>query len=166
MLDEPTYFRVCSTCRKEIGFEAPWFRCSVSTCNRSRLPLFFCSVDCFTAHVPILRHRDAWAEPQRAPSKQACMLQLEEERTASERESKDAVAPHAEVQDADLPHDVLVVVSKLKAYVRARSGFNTAENVAEALSDHLRELCKEAIRNAGQDGRKTLMDRDFRTLLR
>jgi len=56
---------------------------------------------------------------------------------------------------------VLVVASKLKAYVRARSGMNTSDGVMEALSAFLRALCDDAIRKAGADGRKTVMDRDF-----
>jgi len=58
-------------------------------------------------------------------------------------------------------NEVLVVVSKLKAYVRSASGMNTAGNVAPKLSDIIRRLCDEAIERARSDGRKTLMDRDF-----
>lgn len=57
--------------------------------------------------------------------------------------------------------EVLVVVSKLKAYVREQSGMNTSGNVAPHLSDIIRNLCDEAIERARADGRKTLMDRDF-----
>jgi histone H3/H4 len=57
--------------------------------------------------------------------------------------------------------DVLIVVSKLKNYVREQSGMNTAANVAPKLSDLVRELCNQAIERARSDGRKTLMDRDF-----
>jgi len=57
------------------------------------------------------------------------------------------------------------VVSKLKKYVRDRSGMNTSDGVMAILSDHLRELCREAIRQAGQDGRRTLLDRDFTKVL-
>jgi histone H3/H4 len=32
------------------------------------------------------------------------------------------------------------------------------------LSDHVRALCKEAIRNAAKDGRKTILDRDIPSL--
>ena len=77
-----------------------------------------------------------------------------------ERERRRIVSSGSD--EADLPRDVLVVVSKLKAYVRARSGMNTSDNVVGALSDHLRKICDEAIRNAAQEGRKTVMDRDFR----
>ena len=57
--------------------------------------------------------------------------------------------------------DILVVVSKLKSYVRSRSGMNTSGNVAPALSDILRRLCDQAIEKARDAGRKTVMDRDF-----
>jgi histone H3/H4 len=60
-------------------------------------------------------------------------------------------------------NEVLVVVSKLKDYVRAQAGMNTAGNVAPALSDIVRKLCDDAIERAKSDGRKTVMDRDFST---
>ena len=56
--------------------------------------------------------------------------------------------------------DVLIVVSKLKNYIRTASGMNTAGNVAPVLSDIVREVCDRAIENAKADGRKTVMDRD------
>ena len=57
--------------------------------------------------------------------------------------------------------EVLVVVSKLKSYIKSQSGMNTAGNVAPKLSDVVRSLCNQAIENAKSDGRKTVMDRDF-----
>jgi len=57
--------------------------------------------------------------------------------------------------------EVLVVVSKLKNYIKERSGMNTAGNVAPALSDIVRTLCDQAIERARSDGRKTVMDRDL-----
>ncbi len=57
--------------------------------------------------------------------------------------------------------EVLVVVSKLKNYIRDESGMNTAGNVAPHLSDMIRQLCDRAVENAKSDGRKTVMDRDF-----
>ena len=63
-----TYFRLCSSCKKELPFASAYYVCSVSTCNRKRTGLTFCSLPCFEAHVPIVRHREAWAEELRAPS--------------------------------------------------------------------------------------------------
>ena len=57
--------------------------------------------------------------------------------------------------------EVLVVVSKLKNYIRAASGMNTSGNVATALSVIVKDLCNKAIESAKNDGRKTVMDRDF-----
>lgn len=83
---------------------------------------------------------------------------------ASKEEPRPRVVGDAPNEDAELPREILVVVSKLKAYVKARSGMNTSDSVATVLSDHLRKLCTEAIRNAARDGRKTVMDRDFEGL--
>jgi len=61
----------------------------------------------------------------------------------------------------DVPREVLIVASKLKQYVKARSGLNTSDAVMERLSDLVRRLCDDAIMRASEEGRKTLMDRDF-----
>lgn len=57
--------------------------------------------------------------------------------------------------------EVLVVVSKLKNYIKTKSGMNTSGNAAPALSGLIRQLCDDAIARAEKDGRKTIMDRDF-----
>lgn len=57
--------------------------------------------------------------------------------------------------------DVLVVVSKLKTYIRNKSSMNTSGSVAEVLSAIVRKACDQAIEKAKADGRKTVMDRDF-----
>jgi histone H3/H4 len=163
-------WKVCSTCKKPIAFEANHFLCSVSTCNRKRIGLFFCSVPCWDAHVPEARHRDAWAEPHKAPTRAEWEKAEREEAEAARPEPADEGAVRrrivqSEVDDPELPRDVLIVISKLKAYVRARSGMNTSDNVTGILSEHLRRLCNEAIRNAAKDGRKTVMDRDFAPLV-
>ena len=63
--------------------------------------------------------------------------------------------------NSDSKKEILVVVSKLKSYIRSVSGMNTAGGVAPALSDMIRHLCDQAIEKAKSDGRKTVMDRDF-----
>ncbi len=57
--------------------------------------------------------------------------------------------------------EVLVVVSKLKNYIKDSSGMNTSGNVAPAISEIIRSLCDNAMEKAKSDGRKTVMDRDF-----
>jgi histone H3/H4 len=57
--------------------------------------------------------------------------------------------------------EVLVIASKVKAYIRSKAGMNTAGNVPEVMSELVRGLCDQAIENAKSDGRKTVKDRDF-----
>ena len=59
----------CSMCKKTIPWGARWYKCSVSTCNRLRFQLQFCSVECWDAHVPGQRHRSAHCTEQIAPKK-------------------------------------------------------------------------------------------------
>ncbi len=206
MTDESTWRR-CSTCKQPIHFKAGYFTCSVSTCSRKGTDFAFCSVNCWDAHLPTLRHREAWAEEQTAPSAQEWARQQQQESArpstpslstrreapasfARERPAAapaprapssppaDPTAPRSSTQGAatasperslaqssDIPREILVVVSKLKNYVRARSGMNTSDEVMETLSDRLRTLCDRAIAHAREDGRKTVMSRDFSNLL-
>ncbi|MFN8599600.1 MAG: hypothetical protein U0842_03975 [Candidatus Binatia bacterium] len=166
---ERNFWKHCSTCKKELPFRARYHACNVSTCNRGHLALAFCSVECWDSHVPLLRHRDAWAVEKTAPSREEFEREQAEEVLAAERREARASAPPASVTPTplphvapgDLPHDVLIVVSKLKSYVRARSGMNTSDGVIDILSDKVRELCDAAIEKAAQAGRKTVLDRDF-----
>lgn len=54
----------------------------------------------------------------------------------------------------------LVVASKVKKYIKDKSGMNTSAALLEALTGELEKLCDKAIESAKQDGRKTVMDRD------
>ena len=175
-MSEAEFFRLCTTCKKQIGFAADYLQCSVSTCNRNKLAQFFCSLACWDAHLPEARHRDAWAEPMKAPTREAFRREQQEEQDrearSSARESRESAMSDeaekrrrvvgAQVAAQDLPEDVLVVVSKLKAYVKARSGMNTSDGVVDVLSTKIRKLCDAAIDVAHADGRKTVLDRDFK----
>src|SRR5688572_15062286 len=66
--EEDGIWKHCNMCKSPIAFQAEYFVCSVSTCNRKRTGFTFCSLPCFEAHLPTARHRDAWAESERAPS--------------------------------------------------------------------------------------------------
>ena len=59
--------------------------------------------------------------------------------------------------------DILVVQSKLKSYIKDKSGMSTSGAVAGKISDIVRHLCDQAIANAEAAKRKTVMDRDFDT---
>lgn len=160
-------WRKCSTCKKPIPFSTVYYECSVSTCNRKRLPLFFCSVPCWDAHLPMMRHRDAWANEKRSPSREEAerAAQAEKRDPSPKRQEASMSKPVRRVVNSDsadepLPRDILIVASKLKKYIKARSGMNTSDSVMSVLSDHVREICNEAIRHAAMDERKTVLDRD------
>jgi histone H3/H4 len=57
--------------------------------------------------------------------------------------------------------ELLVVVSKLKKYIKEKAGMNTSASAASALSGIVCGLCDQAIENARSDRRKTVKDRDF-----
>lgn len=164
---DATTWKRCSTCKKPIAFASGYFTCNVSTCNRKGTDFAFCQLSCWDAHVPVLRHRDAWADEQTAPTAAEWAARQQVEAAASEPRQRivtganAAAASPAVPSGEPIPHDVLVVVSKLKAYVRARSGMNTSDSVTDVLSDRLRALCDQAIEHARAMGRKTVLDRDF-----
>jgi hypothetical protein len=204
----PDAFKVCSICRTPIAFGSKYYACSVSTCRSKRMGLFFCSLPCFEAHVPEARHRDAWAEEERAPSREQAAAEARAEAASAPTAQKapqgarptevrpaatagarpNEVRPAAHVEDGtrrrivgqsatsgadgergqaeEDDKEVLVVVSKLKKYVRDRSGMNTSDSAIPVLSDHLRWLSVEALRKAAEDGRKTVMDRDYEAVIR
>ena len=64
--------------------------------------------------------------------------------------------------DTDTSKEVLVVVSKLKNYIKSTDGLNTSGEVPSVLTKAVEILCQEAIENAKKDGRKTVMERDFK----
>lgn len=64
-------------------------------------------------------------------------------------------------EKSEISQEVLVIASKVKGYIRAKSSMNTSGTVIEALSSQVRRLCDKAIQKAQHDGRKTVMDRDF-----
>lgn len=186
---EPTHFRLCSSCKRALPFGERYYTCSVSTCNRAKMTLTFCSVSCFQAHVPVVRHREAWAEEKRAPTRDAFLTaraaaaaeatrKEEQERPAAARKDDGARPlapperrmsvggsatnqPTTEQAMSEAQNEVLIVVSKVKSYIRARAGMNTADAASEALSNFVRAACDKAIENAKKDGRKTVMARDF-----
>ena len=56
-------------------------------------------------------------------------------------------------------------MSKLKQYIKQQAGMNTSDVVSGVLSAHLRHLCDQAIAHAAEEGRKTVMERDFEPFL-
>ncbi len=163
-------WRRCSSCKKAIGFGAAYWACNVSTCNRPRTGLVFCTVSCWDAHLSVVSHRESWAVERTAPSRGQWQREqaAEAPSAAASRPTVSAsaaprriLAPGPPKKPDPTEHDVLVVLSKLKAYVRARSGFNTSDQVAGPLSDAVRNLTDRAIEKARGEGRRTVLERDF-----
>ena len=57
--------------------------------------------------------------------------------------------------------ETLVVVSKVKAFIKQRADMNTSASAMPMLTKVVEEACLKAIESAKRDGRKTVMDRDF-----
>lgn len=161
-----SFFRTCNTCKGDIDFGASYYVCSVSTCRRKATDFAFCSSECWEAHVPLFRHRDSWAEELQAPTGEDAAEVARAEaptRVSTPVDDREGIEPTPiEWRDrSEISDDVLVVVSKLKAYIRDRSGMKTSDSILPVLSESLRDLCDEAISRAAQAGRKTILDRDF-----
>ncbi|MBC7691207.1 MAG: hypothetical protein H7222_05510 [Methylotenera sp.] len=93
----PTLWRPCSSCKKSIHFGTRYWVCNVSTCNRKRTGLIFCTVSCWDAHVPQMNHRESWAEEKKAPTPAEWAQILAEEETPKKRTPKSVPAPDAKV---------------------------------------------------------------------
>jgi len=161
-MTEGAFWRRCSICKKEMPFSVVYWTCNVSTCNRPRTALAFCSVNCFDAHVPTLRHREAWAEEQRAPRREDWERQQRELASSSSSSGGgSSPAPRPASPPRASRGEILVVASRLKDYIRNKSRMNTSDAVLDVLSDKLRDLCDDAIDKARAEGRSTVMERDF-----
>lgn len=145
-------FRNCGSCKKPIALGQKYYACSISTCKKAA----YCSMPCFDEHSPVFRHKDAWAEERKAP------MSLEIDEPLANRFTTTRLAPSpSNLQKSSAPHEILIVGSKLKDYIRHKAGLNTSAAVLDRLSDMVRVLCDNAIEQAMQDNRKTVMDRDF-----
>jgi hypothetical protein len=142
-------WRRCSACKSDIELGGIHWVCSVSTCNRVRTALVFCSVDCWEIHLPTERHREAWAIEERAP-----LTPDPPGGAPRKRKARKATGSAGDVGE------ILVVASRLKAYVRSVSGYNTSDSVLPVLSAALRKICDESVENARRAERQTVMDRD------
>lgn len=156
-MEENQVWKKCSRCKNAISYGSPYYVCSVSTCNGQRTGYVFCRHLCFEAHLPGARHRDAGAIEQKAPSSAAPDRPSERKIIAPKAASVGMPSTHTSG-----PKEILIIASRLKEYIDAKSGFNTSGQVLEILSDSVRNLCDRAIANAREDGRKTVLDRDFK----
>jgi hypothetical protein len=160
-------WKPCNVCKKPIALGATYWVCSVSTCNRKRTGLSFCSVSCWDAHLPFANHRESWAVEETAPAtREAAAPPAVTSRSTEKKagEGKRRIvrpAPNAAEKAPSESNEVLIIASRLKDFIRAESGFNVSDRVVGPLSDIVRKNCRDAIRNARRDERKTVLDRDI-----
>jgi histone H3/H4 len=164
-MNDMTYWKKCSTCKKPISFSSKFFLCSVSTCKHPRKGFVFCSVECWDAHLGFANHRESWAEEAVAP-KHNEVDNLQEDR-APVRKIVDpkntnliesAIASNSSM---DIKTDTLVVVSKVKQLIQSQSSFNTSQCCIDALTKKVVKECLKGIEKAKIAGRKTVMGRDI-----
>ncbi len=151
-------WRKCSSCKKDISLNSKYYECNVSTCTGLRTGYVFCSVSCWEVHLPGAKHRNAGAVEKKSPATFS-----QDEAAAPKRiiiSSGVSSAPVAQ-NKSSMSSEVLVVVSKMKQYIRDISEMNTSEDVNQVISEMIRYECEKAISNARADGRKTVMARDF-----
>ena len=153
-MDQPSYWRKCGSCKKEIGFNTIYQVCNVSTCRK----LVFCSVDCWNLHNPVMNHKSSWAEENRSPKKEN--YSPESDSAAPRRILVNSKTSESSEDDVNA-EDILIVASKLKQYVKDKHDLSTSANVMEMLSHIVRRHTDRAAAKAKSEGRKTLMDRDF-----
>jgi hypothetical protein len=163
-------WKKCSTCKSSINLGQKYYVCSVSTCSGQRTGYSFCSITCFESHLPGARHRDAGAIEKMAPLKHDPMATVSPAPTDAQAPRRiipanqpgSGISLKSSPLAANIPQDTLIVASKLKDYIRARSEMNTSASVMDILSDIVRIECDRAIDNARREGRKTVLDRDFK----
>ncbi len=158
----------CNICKKSIQLNAQYYLCSVSTCKHPRTGLKFCSVDCWDTHIGETRHRDAWAEEARAP-KVASTSEDNSQVRAPVRKIYDTKPTEASSSSnlssnpsAFTNLDTLVVVSKVKQFIKDNSEFNTSQCLIDEISKKVAEISLRAIQSAKESGRKTVMGRDVK----
>ncbi|MCC2677796.1 MAG: hypothetical protein K0R29_372 [Pseudobdellovibrio sp.] len=176
-MNTQTFWRKCSSCKKEIGLNSKYYECSVSTCTGQRTGYVFCSISCWEVHLPGAKHRDAGAiekkSPMKAePSETSNAPVVSGMGTSSSSPQRRIIVGSSNASGVSLTknptvksamsNEVLVVVSKMKQYIRDLSEMNTSEEVNQILSDIIRTECEKAITSARAEGRKTVMARDFK----
>jgi len=167
-----SFWKKCSSCKKEIGFEQTYFVCSVSTCRHSRKGFHFCSVKCWDAHLGYVNHKESWAVEETSPAQPA---EVTQENTATRPPRRRIVssppvnqtsvsvssAANSSVDAQNIKTDTLVVVSKVKKLIKEQCDFNVSKCCIDALTKKVVQECLKGIVKAKEAERKTVMGRDI-----
>ena len=154
MEEANNYWHKCGSCKKEIGYNTIYQMCNVSSCKK----LFFCSVDCWNLHNPVMNHKSSWAEENRSPKREEVVA---DQNSNNSPRRIIVQSKNTSTSEADTTDEILIVASKLKQYIKDKYDMNTAASVMEALSRDVRRLTDKAVGKAKSEGRKTVMDRDY-----
>ncbi len=160
MTNQAKSWKKCSICKTDIPVKTKYWVCNVSTCNGKRTGLVFCSISCFERHLPGARHKDAYALEETSPSQADTVAEPVKTNTPQRRIISSTI--QQPTSNNAVPKETLVVVSKLKDYINNKSGMNTSASCNSKISDIIRLECDKAIDSARRDGRKTVLDRDFK----
>ncbi len=157
-----SFWKKCSSCKKPISLNSKYYECSVSTCTGDRTGYVFCSIPCFEVHLPGARHRSAGAVEKMSPAAASATVEVHKRIIVQSPSSSNAV-PSAQIKKSPMENEVLVVVSKMKQYIKDVSDMNTSEDVNQVISHMIRIQLDRAIEQARREGRKTVMARDFKS---
>lgn len=156
------FWNKCSSCKKPLAWGSQYYVCSVSTCNGQRTGYVFCGMPCFEVHLPGARHRDAGGIKKTAPMKSEAQVNPNASDVGPRKIIPTGQRIIPSVPSAAKPKEILIVASKLKDYISQKADMNTSAAVMDVLSDIVRRACDDAIDQARVEGRKTVLDRDFK----
>jgi hypothetical protein len=91
-MNQTEFWRKCSSCKKPVGYSSVYWVCNVSTCNRKRTGLIFCGVSCWDAHLPLMNHRESWAEERKSPTREEWEKELRGENKPERKKRQAAEA--------------------------------------------------------------------------
>jgi histone H3/H4 len=150
---DQTFWRKCGSCKKDIGWNTIYHVCTVSGCQK----FAYCSTDCWDIHNSIMNHKSAWAEENRSPSKNETTTEV----PSNPRRIIVQSPMSSKTISSSMDHEILIVASKLKQYIKEKYDLQTSAEVMETLSEKVRILTDQAVNHAKKEGRKTVMSRDF-----
>lgn len=111
--------------------------------------------------MPGAKHRDAAAIEKKSPTQVEYEKSLEASVPGQRRIiASSSVSPVTSIKKDE--NEILVVVSKVRAYIKSQADMNVSDEIMDILSHRIRYFCDQAIKNAQADGRKTVQDRDLK----
>jgi histone H3/H4 len=109
------------------------------------------------------KHRDAAAVEKKSPTQAEFDKSLEVPApVGGQRRIIASSTPSVSAALKKDENEILVVVSKVKAYIKSQADMNVSDEIMDILSHRIRYFCDQAIKHAQADGRKTVQDKDMK----